>query len=120
MIPKSQHLDALLREKFIPLFIAGTLIGKTVAAAVKFHREFCARAIEIQEVNAAGVLAAKFEFAETLVTQQTPQPSFGVGGLFAELAGEVTGVCRACAVLTVLRFAPQRRLLLPHWGRRLG
>ena len=62
MIPKAQHLDSLGREKFIPLFIFGALVGKAVSAAIEFHRELGGSTVEIQKVTAAGVLTAEFEF----------------------------------------------------------
>jgi hypothetical protein len=113
MIPKPQYLNALLHEKLISLLVMRTLARETVAATVKFNRELCSRAIEIQKINAAGVLAAEFELAEPPVTQQTPEPFFGVGGFFAELTGEITGACSASAVFAVLRRATIDFFLLP-------
>ena len=72
MIPKPQHLDSLGREEFISLFILGALVGKSMSAAVEFHRELGGGAVEIQKVRTAGVLAMEFEFAETSVAQKSP------------------------------------------------
>jgi hypothetical protein len=53
------------------------------------------------------VLIAKFEVVEALVTQQTPQSFFVVGGFVAKLAGEVAGCGGASAVFAVLwQFPP--------------
>src|SRR6266496_5885647 len=77
------------REKTVSFFILGALIRKAVPAAIEFDCQLCDGAIEIQKVDAAGVLAAEFEFVEAMVTQQPPQAFLGVRGFFAELAGEL-------------------------------
>jgi len=68
VIPKAPHLDSLISQKAIALFVARPLFGKTVPAAVKFHRQPRCNAEKIQEVDAARVLAAKFEISKTPVT----------------------------------------------------
>jgi len=117
MIPEAQHFDALLREELISLPISGALIEKAVPAAVKFNRQLRDRAVEIEEVAAAGVLAAKFEIIEAMVAEQAPQALFGVGGFLAELTGEVAGGGGAGAVLAVLWRSPPHPHPLPRWGR---
>jgi len=83
MIPEAQHLDPLSREELVSGFVFCPLVRKAVPTAIKFDRQFCDGAIEIQKVDAACVLAAEFEVAEAIVTQQTPQAFFGVGGFVA-------------------------------------
>ncbi len=102
MIPKAQHCDALFRQKTVSLFILGALVWKAMSATIELDRQLCDGAIEIQKVDAAWVLTAEFEFVEPMVTQQTPQAFFGVGGFLAELAGEVAGGGGAGAVFAVL------------------
>ena len=116
MIPKAQHLDSLGREEFISFLVLGALVRKAVSAAVEFHRQLCRCAVEIQKVNATGVLAAEFEFAETPAAQQTPQTFLGFGGLGAELTGKLAGVGRAGAVLAVSWWVPPHPNLLPRGG----
>jgi hypothetical protein len=91
VVPKTQHFDALLRQKTISFFVADTLIGKAVPAAVEFHRPPRSDAKKIQEVDAARILATKFEFCKAPGAEQTPGALPGIGGLAAERAGEITG-----------------------------
>ena len=86
VIPKAAHLDAAFRKKLISFVIFGPLVWKTMPAAVQFNREFCDRAVEIEEVDAARILSAEFEFVETVVTQQTPQAFFSISGFFSQVA----------------------------------
>ena len=72
MVPKAQHFDALFGEEPVSLFIPGPLVRETVSAAVEFHRQLRQRAVEIQEVDAARILATEFELGETSVAKQTP------------------------------------------------
>ena len=60
MIPEAQDLDPSLVEKLVPFFIPGASIWEAMSAAVELDGEFRDRAVEIQEVAAAGILAAKF------------------------------------------------------------
>ena len=69
MIPETQHLDALFHKKLVALFIPRPLVGKTVSPAVEFHGELRYRAVEIEKVDAASVLAAEFEFVEAAITE---------------------------------------------------
>src|SRR5207244_6627316 len=117
MIPETEHFDALFREKTVSLFILGALVGKAVPTAIKFHGQLRARAAEVEEVDAAGVLAAELEFIETMVTQQTPQALLGVGGFRAELAGGGAGSRCASAMFAVLWRSPPHPNPLPRWGR---
>ena len=114
MIPEAQHLDPLPREELVSRFVSCPLVRKAVATAIKFDRQFCDGAIEIQKVDAALVLAAEFEVLEAMVTQQTPHPFFGVGGFLAKLAGEVARGGGASAVFAVLwQFPPCPLTLTP-------
>src|SRR5438552_6397329 len=106
MIPKAQHFNPLFRKKSVSLFVLGALVWKTVSAAIKFDRQLRDGAIEIQEVDAAVILAAEFKFGEAAVAEQTPQAFLGVGGLLAELPGEVTAGRGAGAVFAVLWRVP--------------
>ena len=101
MIPEAQHFDALFSEELVSFLIPGPLVWKAVPAAIEFDRQLCDDAVEIEEVDAAGVLPAEFEFAETPITQQTPEAFLGVGGVLAELAGEFAGGGGAGAVFAV-------------------
>ncbi len=82
VVPKPQHLDALLRQKAIPLFVTRTLIGKSVPATIGFDREMGSNTEKVQEINAAGILAAELELLKTAVAKQKPE-AFLVVGRFA-------------------------------------
>ena len=81
MIPKAEHLDSSFGKELIALFVPCPLIGKAMTTAIKFNWELCERTIEIEEADAARILPAKFELIEAVTTKQTPEPSFGIGGL---------------------------------------
>jgi len=83
MIPKTQHLNSLFGQKLIALFISSALVWKSMSATIELDRKFYDRTEEIEKVNAARILSAKFEFDETAAAQQTPQFFFGVSGLCA-------------------------------------
>ncbi len=118
MVPEAEDVDAALREKAVARCVLCALIGKSVAASIHFYRQLCGGAEEVEEVDAAGVLAAELELGEAPVPQQTPEPFLGVGGVLAELAGEAAGGVGAGAVFAVLGRLPPHPFLLPHWGRR--
>ena len=61
MIPETQHLDALFCEEAVSFFIFGALVWKATSTAIEFDSQHCDRAVEIQEVDAACVLATEFE-----------------------------------------------------------
>ena len=86
MIPKPQNFDALIFQEAGPLLISCAPLRKTMAATIEFNRELCLRAVEIEEVDATGVLPAKLELVEAAMAQQTPQTLFGIGGIFSKLA----------------------------------
>jgi hypothetical protein len=111
MIPKAQHLNAPLGEKLVSLFILGALVWETMSTAIQFNRQPGQRAVEIQEVDAAGVLTTKLEFVETTVAQQTPEPLFRQRGFFAKPPGKVASSSGARTVM-----AP-RFLFRGHVGR---
>jgi len=106
MIPKSHHLDALPSEKLVSFFIAHPLVGKAVSTAIQFDSKICLRTAKIQKINTAGVLATKLELVEPPVTQQTPEPFFGISGFSAQLPGKITGLGNASTLLAVLRYSP--------------
>ena len=68
MIPKSQHCNSFGREKLISHLVFGALVGKTMSTAVKFNRQFCFHAVEVEKVNAASILTAEFETSKAAGT----------------------------------------------------
>jgi len=84
MVPKAQHLDSLLGEELVSLLVSGTLVGETVSASVEFHCKLRQRAVEIEVVDAARILATELEFTEATVAEQAPQTFLGIS---ASLAG---------------------------------
>ena len=103
MIPKTEHLDPSVSEELISFFVFGSLIGKAVSAAIQFHSQLGQRAVKVEEVNAARILAAEFEFGEAAVAQQTPQTFFSISGFLSQVACEVTGGNGPGAVLADLQ-----------------
>jgi hypothetical protein len=83
MIPKTEHLDPSVSEELISFFVFGSLVRKAVSAAIQFHSQLGKRAEKVEEVNAARILAAEFEFGEASVAQQTPQALFGFSGFLS-------------------------------------
>jgi len=79
MVPKAEHFDALFSQETISLFVAGTLVGKSVPAAGRLHCEARDDTRKIEEVDAARVLAAELEVREATITKQTPQAFLAVG-----------------------------------------
>src|ERR1035437_8722047 len=98
MIPKTEHLDPSVSEELISFFVFGSLIGKAVSAAIQFHSQLGKRAIKVEEVNTARILAAEFEFGKAAVAQQTPQALFSIRGFFPQVAREVEG-CRGAGAM---------------------
>jgi hypothetical protein len=117
MIPKAQHLDSLPFQETRPLLIFRSPFWKAVAATIEFDCKLCLRAVEIEEVNAAGILPTKLELVEAAMTQQTPQAFFGIGGICSELAREVACCGGAGTLLAVLWCPPPHPGPLPRWGR---
>jgi len=68
VVPKAQHFDVLPSQKSVSVFVAGTLVWKSMSTTVQFHREPRSDAEEIEEVNAASVLSAELEFGKPTVT----------------------------------------------------
>ena len=102
----SEVIRQLPCPKLISLLISGALVWKTVTAAIEFDCKLCDGAVEIQKVNAAGILAAKFEIVEAMVAQQTPQTLLGFRGVLPQSTGEVAGCGGARAMFAVLRCPP--------------
>ena len=88
--------------------------------AIQLDRELRQRAIEVEEVRAAGVLAAELEFGEPPVTEQPPKLLLGRSGFLAKMPREIPCVIRARAVLAEMFEAHGFLLPLPHRGRGLG
>ena len=89
MIPETEHSNALRGEKPFPLLISNTLIRKPVSAAVEFDGELREDTVKIEEILAAWILSAEFEFVKAAVTEQVPETFFGQGGLLAQVTREV-------------------------------
>jgi hypothetical protein len=85
-----------------------------MSPAIEFHCQLRPRAVEIEEVAPARILAAEFELVEAAVTKQAPQTLFGFGGFFTQAAGEVAGRGGASAMAGEL---PPHPNPLPRWGR---
>jgi len=117
MIPKAQHLDALSGEELVSLFVFRPSVRETMSATIQFHGQPGERTIEVQEVNAARVLAPKLEPGEVAAPEQTPQASLRVGGFLTKLASEVAGGRCAGALFAVLWRSPPHPDPLPRWGR---
>jgi hypothetical protein len=120
MIPKPQDFDSLRFEEPRPLLISCAPLRKTMASTIEFNRELCHRAVEIQEVDATGVLPAELELVETAMAQQTPHAFLGIGGIFSELAREVARRGGARTLFAVLWRSPPHPNPLPRWGRGKG
>lgn len=99
MVPKAQDLDALLREKSVSFFIAGALIREAVATAIGLHGQPGRDAKEIEEVNAARMLATKLECSKPAVAQQSPEALFRISGFASQVTGEFSGLGRAVPAL---------------------
>lgn len=117
MIPKTERLDPSVSEELISFFVFGPLVWKTMPAAVQFNREFCDRAVKVEEVNTARILAAEFEFGKAAVAQQTPQAFFSISGFLSQVACKIAGGNGPGAVLADLRCWPPHPIPLPRWGR---
>jgi hypothetical protein len=102
MIPEAQYFDALPGEESVSFFVSCSLIGKTMSTTIQFDRELCNGAVEIEEVNTAGILATEFESVEAAVTEQAPQMFLCVSGFCAKLAREGAGGCSAGAMFAVV------------------
>ena len=89
MIPKSQSFDVMPRQKLFSRLVKVNAFRQTVLKAVKFNRQFCIGAIEIQNVSANRVLPAKFETRETASAQCAPKLFFFVSLTAAKPAGDV-------------------------------
>src|SRR2546430_12634796 len=61
MIPEARHLNPLPGEELVSLFVSCPMVREAVSTAIEFDRQFCDRAIEIEIVDAACVLAPEFE-----------------------------------------------------------
>jgi len=58
--------------------------------------------VEFEEIDSAGILAAKFELGEAPVAQQAPEAFLGIRRIFTEVAGEVASFGSAGAVFAGL------------------
>jgi len=87
VIPEAQHLDSLGFKILVSFFVVLLSGGETVSSAIQLDGELGLGAVEIEDVLADGMLAAKFKILEAPVPEEFPQLSFGGGGLFAEALG---------------------------------
>src|SRR5262249_6369639 len=115
VIPETQHFDALRSEELVSLLIPRPLIREAVTAAVQFDGQLGARAVEIEEVDTARVLATELEVAETAISKQAPETLLRVGGFLAEVTGKVAG--SGCASPAFAIAPPPHPSPLPRWGR---
>lgn len=98
------------------MLIPSSLVRVSMMPTIQLDRELRQRAIEVEEVGTAGVLAAEFELGKAPVTEQPPEALLGHGGFLAEMPGKIPFVLRARAMFAkVLR--PHSFLPLPRWGR---
>jgi hypothetical protein len=79
MVPEAKDPDAAFREKAVARRVLCALVGKSMAASIHFDRQLCGGAEEVEEVDAAGVLAAELELGEPPIPQQAPEAFLGVG-----------------------------------------
>ena len=66
----------MLREKFVARFILLSFFRQTVREPVKFHGQFRAGAIKIQDASSQFVLPSKFEAREFATAQCLPELPF--------------------------------------------
>jgi len=107
----------LSSEEQVSHFVFRPLVWKTMSTAIQFDRQLGERAVGVEEVDAARILAAKFELGETAVAEYTPKASLRIRGFPSEFAGEFAGGGGASAVLAGLRPLPPHPSPLPRWGR---
>src|ERR1700690_2074436 len=72
IIPKTQFLDALRRQKLLAFSVVLVLFRPTVLKTVEFHRQLCDGTIKIQVVNSERMLPAEFESGKTSCPQGAP------------------------------------------------
>lgn len=86
---EAQDFKALFTHESVAGIVVGRALG--VGWTVEFDYEVGFRAVEIREVIADGVLAAKLQFAELAVPQELPESGFAFGLLSAEVGAQVEG-----------------------------
>jgi hypothetical protein len=86
-IPEAQDRHALLLQPFIALTVARPSLS--VLPAVEFDSESQCRAIEIENVTAGWMLAAKLRVADLTVSRPMPQPLLNVGDIAPQSAGKL-------------------------------
>ena len=69
VIPETQHLNSLLSQKFVSHFITHELVGKAVSATIEFHCQAGCNAEKVEVVNAARILATKFELLKVAIAE---------------------------------------------------
>ena len=85
-IPKPQYLDTLRCQEFRSRDIVLLPVRMAVAEAVQFDGETCFFAIEVEIVNAFGMLSAELITGEASITQPAPHELLSPGFLFTECA----------------------------------
>ena len=108
-IPEAQHRHAVLLQPFITFAVARP--GRSVLAAIEFDSESQCGTIEVEDVAAGWMLAAKRRVAELTMPQPLPQPPFDVGSIAPQSAGEF-GFCgravEAGHLRIIIRFSASR------------
>ena len=71
-VPETNLFDAHRSKKLGSLRVMGLLLGKSMLPAIQLNGEACFQAIEVEVVNSARMVSAKFVGIESPVTQPTP------------------------------------------------
>ncbi len=71
-VRESQHSNALLLEDFGPCRVVLCLFAMEVMAAVDLKRKGVLKAVEVENVGSAGMLATKLHAIESAVAQKSP------------------------------------------------
>jgi hypothetical protein len=85
-IPETDNPYTLLLKPFLAFVITG--LGLRVLTAVKFDREIQCGTIEIENVAAGRMLAAKARIAYLTVPQSIPEPPFHAGFIASQSSRE--------------------------------
>ena len=87
MVVEAEDLEALVAEVGVAALVAFRVVG--MLAAVEFDDQARIEAGEVGDVGADGSLAAEAVAVELASAEARPEMLFGVGGVFAEFAGEL-------------------------------
>jgi hypothetical protein len=84
VIPKTQGLYALFRQKLFAHCIPPNAFRRTMLKTVQFDREFCICTVEIEYVSGNRVLPPKFETSKPPAAKRLPQFLFLLGLITAK------------------------------------